>query len=181
MLRNSLLSLALITLCFHGVHSASPPPPDYIEGTEWGGPNGHSFNDYYDIKTFTNPRLTSVTLRGDKRMDGIEYTVTYGNNQKKTYKHGGGGGTAGTALELAAGEVITQYDICAHKKDYHTRIFYLKLYTNKNQERHTGHDMGSGSCNYGEKPPGGGYDPVGFFGREGEEIDALGFIYKHHK
>lgn len=138
----------------------------------------NSFNDYGTIKPLTNPRLTSVTLRGNKRMDGIEYTVTYGNNQKQSFKHGGGGGTAGTALELKPGEVINKYDICAGKKHRHTRIFYLKLYTNKGQERHTGYDLGPDDCNYGEVPEA-GYDPVGFFGRDGDEIDALGLIYKH--
>ncbi|CUA77320.1 hypothetical protein RSOLAG22IIIB_06648 [Rhizoctonia solani] len=132
----------------------------------YGGPHGTWFNDLPSIPS--SPKLSSITLRGGNRLDGIALTLTSG----QTFTHGGWGGNP-YSLILASGEYVTSVKLCWDKKRGHTRNFFAEATTNKGQSVRAG--SLTNNCATATAPS--GYGVVGAYGQAGDEMDQLGFIY----
>ncbi|KAI9910947.1 hypothetical protein PsorP6_010970 [Peronosclerospora sorghi] len=74
--------------------------------------------------------MKCIKIRTGKRLDAISLDVVLPNGQPTTFYHGGDGGTEHT-LTLADGEYVETIEYHTGKKNGHTRIFYIKLSTNK--------------------------------------------------
>ncbi|GMG16235.1 unnamed protein product [Aspergillus oryzae var. brunneus] len=121
----------------------------------FGGPHGYN-------------KPSKITLRGENRVDRVGLALTSGQN----YTHGGTGGTA-SELTLAEDEYWTQAKLCQDKYDDHTRIFYLLATTSAGNTVSTGKT--TSDCKEFTAPD--SWQIVGFYGRDGDEVDELGFIY----
>lgn len=132
----------------------------------FGGPHGTAFNDVSLLPE--NPLTKTVSLRAGSRVDQVAITLSQGFR----FSHGGTGGSEQT-LTLNNGEYLTKMDVCAAKKDGHTRIFYSKFTTSN------GRSIAGGSttsdCTTFTAPD--GWQIVGFHGRAGSELDKIGVIY----
>ncbi|CAE6505729.1 unnamed protein product, partial [Rhizoctonia solani] len=131
-----------------------------------GGPHGIWFNDLSSIPA--SPKLEYLTLRGADRLDGITVGLSSGQN----FDHGGSGGNS-YSLRMIPGDYVTSVKLCWGKKDQHTRIFYAQANTILGHSVHAG--TKTEDCMTLTAP--GGYGMVGTYGRAGDEIDRLGFIY----
>lgn len=132
-----------------------------------GGVDGSGFDLMNVFLSDTTQRLTQLTVHSGNRLDGID--VTY--DDAKSYRLGDDGGSAST-LSLNDEQYINSVYICedySSKYDSNT-VHYIKLTTNDGQNLVGGVEEGlcttvaSNAC------------IVGFFGREGSEIDALGVL-----
>ncbi|KAB5592666.1 Endonuclease/exonuclease/phosphatase family protein [Ceratobasidium theobromae] len=132
-----------------------------------GGPHGKSFDDSSAIPF--NARVSSITLRGANRLDGISYTVA---PSARVINHGGLGGTAKT-LNLGYLEWITSVKICWGKFNQRTRIFYALFTTNEHRTIEAGKK--TDQCETITAPK--DWAVTGMFGRDGNEIDQIGFIH----
>ncbi|CAE6492614.1 unnamed protein product [Rhizoctonia solani] len=132
----------------------------------YGGPHGTWFNDLPLLPL--SPKLSSITLRGGNRLDGITLTLTSGQR----FTHGGTGGTA-TSLQLFSGEYITSVKLCWGKRNGHTRNFYAQATTNQENVIQAG--QMTDDCATAIAPS--NYGVVGTYGQDGKEIDQLGFLY----
>ncbi|KAB5588051.1 putative effector protein/Endonuclease [Ceratobasidium theobromae] len=178
MLRFSSLLLVISALCFHLAHGAPQLLPrfNWAKGAMWGGPHGTWFDDSGVLAKFGSPRLASITLRGDKRLDGISYTVfDDSNNGSKNFQHGGSGGKE-VKFDLWSDEYITQFTICTDKHGGRTRVFSFGFSTNKPNRKIF---VGSRSGNCIDRKTSTNMRLIGFFGQKGNEIDALGFVSKY--
>ncbi|KAF5331007.1 hypothetical protein D9619_005246 [Psilocybe cf. subviscida] len=149
-------------------------------GDPAGGPHGDPFNDVPSLLSGpTIPKLTSITIRGASRIDGVSYTVSYGSSSTSvTTTRGGSGGTAYT-LTLASGERITSVYACQGKYNNTTRVFYLKLTTSTGRTLAAG--ATTGDCVTSNVPTdaasGGNWGLVAFWGRAGNGIDRIAPIW----
>ncbi|KAB8239285.1 hypothetical protein ETB97_007095 [Aspergillus alliaceus] len=132
----------------------------------FGGPHGTWFNDLSSIPS--SPKPSKISLKGANRVDSVGLTLTSGQD----YTHGGTGGTA-AELTLANDEYWTQAKLCQGKYNDHTRIFYLLATTSMGKTVSTGKT--TGDCKDFTAPH--GWQIVGFYGRDGDEVDQLGFVY----
>ncbi|GFF73519.1 hypothetical protein CNMCM6936_002954 [Aspergillus lentulus] len=136
----------------------------------FGGPHGTWFNDLDSLPTtFTGQNKPSkISLRGAERLDSVSLTVTSG----KSYTHGGTGGNL-SELTLAANEYWTKAKLCQGQYNSHTRNFYLLATTS------TGRTVSAGTATSDckEFAAAQGWQIVGFYGQDGDEMDQLGFIY----
>ncbi|CAE7202618.1 unnamed protein product [Rhizoctonia solani] len=132
----------------------------------YGGPHGTWFNDILSIPE--SPKLSSITLRGANRLDGLTLTLVSG----QAFVHGGSGGSP-HSITLASGEYITSVKLCWGQKDGHTRNFYAQATTNEGRSLQAG--KRTDDCATATAPS--GYGVVGAYGQDGEGIDQLGFIY----
>lgn len=134
----------------------------------FGGPHGTEFSD--EASVVVGQTVGSITIRAGERVDGVALEVT--GPKAATFSHGGTGGK-GNTLTLAAGERITSMEAHWGKKSGRTRIFYLSFGTS------SGNSVSGGSMtedkNSVTAPK--GFQLGGFFGRGGDEIDALGAIW----
>ncbi|ETK87993.1 hypothetical protein F441_07815 [Phytophthora nicotianae CJ01A1] len=132
------------------------------------GTKGIAFSDISGVKL--GQMLSSVTVRGDERVDQV--TVRVASPDEPTWTHGGSGGTD-NILILSEGEYVNSMEIHVAKKLGPKRVFYLRLYTN------TGNSVGAGSKTDEsatvDAPE--GYQFSGFFGRAGTEVYELGAIW----
>lgn len=128
--------------------------------------NSTWFNDIDSLSTQSKPN--NILLRGGNRLDGLTLTGTQGQN----YTHGGAGGDP-VELALKDDEYWTQTTLCQGKRNDHTRIFYLHLTTSAGNELEVGTQ--TDDCQAFKAPE--GWQVVGFYGRDGDEVDRLGFIY----
>ncbi|POM76182.1 Hypothetical protein PHPALM_6610 [Phytophthora palmivora] len=134
----------------------------------FGGPHGKQFSD--QLAVTSGMTVSSVTIRGGERLDGV--TLEVSSPKKMTFTHGGTGGDEKT-LELEAGEYITSIEAHLDKKRGATRVFYLSLNTSKGNSISAGTQTEiKGSAQAPE-----GYQLVGFFGRFGDEIDLIGAVW----
>ncbi|CAE6471595.1 unnamed protein product [Rhizoctonia solani] len=140
--------------------------PGLRQSDPYGGPHGTWFNDLLRIPSA--PKLSSITLRGANRLDGLTLTLTSGEK----FTHGGSGGVKYT-LKLSSDEYIPSFKLCWDKRNGHTRIFYAKATTNKGKIIQAG--KWTNQCTTAVAPS--GYAVVGTYGQDGHEIDQLGFIY----
>ncbi|TYZ64526.1 hypothetical protein PybrP1_010394 [[Pythium] brassicae (nom. inval.)] len=133
-----------------------------------GGPHGAYFSGV--ASAAAGQTVSSITIRGDSRVDGISLSVSAPT--AATVSYGGKGGTAAT-LALAKGEYIKSLEAHWGKKDGRTRISYLRAATS------TGRSVTGGTktseSTVVTAPA--GFQISGFHGRAGNEIDAIGAIY----
>ncbi|GMF55847.1 unnamed protein product [Phytophthora fragariaefolia] len=90
----------------------------------FGGPHGNEFSD--QSAATSGQTISSLTIRGARRIDGLTLEVSAPKAQ--TFTHGGTGGDPYT-LKLGPGEYITSMEAHWGQKDGHTRIFYLNFGT----------------------------------------------------
>ncbi|EUC62663.1 endonuclease/exonuclease/phosphatase family protein [Rhizoctonia solani AG-3 Rhs1AP] len=134
----------------------------------FGGPYGKRFTDMTNLPG--QPEVASITLRGANRLDGL--TIAYSGHKQTTFTHGGSGGKAYT-LNLDQGEHIVSVHLCRGKKNGHARVFYAKANTNKGRSVEAGKT--TDDCETFNAPD--GFAVAGTFGRDGKEMDQLGFIH----
>ncbi|KAI9039720.1 endonuclease/exonuclease/phosphatase family protein [Aspergillus affinis] len=135
----------------------------------FGGPHGSWFNDMSSLPTSdTHSKPTNILLRGANRLDGVTLTLASGQNST----HGGSGGDL-VELNLNEDEYWTETTLCQGKHNNHTRIFYLQMTTSAGNELEIGTQ--TEDCEEFKAPQ--GWQVVGFYGRDGDEVDQLGFIY----
>lgn len=128
----------------------------------YGGNGGDSFNFSNDMVKYNLDKPTQIKIESGSRIDGIR--VSYGS---RTLQAGGDAHTS--TLNLDDNEYITRAVIRTG-----SRVDRLELYTNKGHSIKGGKDGGSRR----EINPPDGWYIAGFFGREGDEIDRIGFIFK---
>ena len=136
-------------------------------GDAYGGEYGIWFNDLDTLSNISNAKVTTITLRGADRLDGVALSLSSG----QTLAHGGTGGTA-SILTLNSGETLTAATLCQGEKDGKTRILYAQLRTSAGRSVSAG--VMTSTCV--EKTAASGSSFVGFLGRSGDEIDKLGFV-----
>lgn len=137
-------------------------------GDAFGGEYGTWFNDLNELSKLQDATVSSITLRGAERLDAVELKLASG----QTLSHGGSGGTA-QSLTLSAGEKLNDATLCRGEKDGKTRVFYAEFRTT------TGRSISAGekTSDCVNRPANQGRGIVGFFGRSGDNIDKLGFVY----
>lgn len=128
------------------------------------------FNDLPSIpETSTGGNKPSrISLRGAERLDSVGLVLASG----KSYFHGG---TGGQVHELALGpdEYWTQAQLCRGRRKDRTRNFYLRATTSSNNTISAG--TATDDCQ--DFAADQGWQIVGFYGQDGDEVDQLGFIY----
>ncbi|MDQ1094097.1 hypothetical protein QE400_003510 [Xanthomonas sacchari] len=134
---------------------------------QFGGPHGTPFNDI--AKGAEQRTIASVTLRGASRLDGIALGLDNGS----TLAHGGSGGDPVT-LRLGSNERLTSATLSVGQYNGHTRLFSLSLRTNQGRSLSAGTPTAE---TYTLTAPS-GWHIAGFTGRDGDEIDKLGAIYR---
>ncbi|KAK1942616.1 hypothetical protein P3T76_006115 [Phytophthora citrophthora] len=134
----------------------------------FGGPHGEQFSD--QLACTSGMTITSVTIRGDERLDGL--TVQVSAPKEMVFTHGGDGGKENT-LTLEPGEYITTMEVHWGQKRGKTRIFYVSLGTSKGNTV----SGGSQTKEKGSVTAPKGYQLVGFFGRYGGEMDLIGAVW----
>jgi hypothetical protein len=139
--------------------------PALRQSASIGGPWGFPFTDVNVVPTGVKP--TSITLRGDKRIDAV--TIKIGG---KTIAHGGPGGKDRT-LTLNSGEYLKSAEIHTGKKDGKTRVFYIKFTTSSGRTVENGSQTGDKAVNTAPA----GWQISAFHGRAQTEVDALGVVY----
>ncbi|ORY11591.1 Endonuclease/exonuclease/phosphatase [Clohesyomyces aquaticus] len=136
---------------------------DYV-----GGPHGDYYNDLPTLSGISSPSVSSITLRGENRVDAVSITLSSG----QTFTHGGTGGTANT-LKLNAGEKLVQATICQAKYNNSTRVFYMQILTSSGRSVTTG-KMTSDCYAFAAES---GWGIVGFVGRSADEVDRVAMVY----
>lgn len=127
------------------------------------------FNDLPSTPNSTTGtgKPNKISLRGGERLIAVGLTLTSG----KKYNHGGTDGTL-HELVLAENEYWTRAQLCQGKHNDHTRNFYLLATTSAGNTISAG--QVTNDCR--EFKVENGWQIVGFYGQNGDEIDQLGFI-----
>lgn len=133
-----------------------------------GGPHGTYFTGL--ASAAAGQTVSSITIRGGARVDGVSLTVSAPTAASVSY--GGTGGTAST-LALARGEYIKSLEAHWGKKDERTRIFYLRAVTSSGRSVASGTKTSESTAVTAPD----GFQISGFHGRAGDEIDTIGAIY----
>ncbi|KAF1834521.1 mannose-binding lectin [Decorospora gaudefroyi] len=134
----------------------------------FGGEYGTWYNDLSIISELDSAKVSSITLRGANRVDGVSVTLSSG----QTLSHGGTGGRA-TTLTLGSGETLTSATLCQGTRNGKARIFYALFTTSTGKTV----SMGTKTSDCVTRSAGTGRSIVGFLGRSGDEVDQLGFVY----
>ncbi|CAE6478435.1 unnamed protein product [Rhizoctonia solani] len=132
----------------------------------YGGPHATWFNDLPSVHP--SSKLAFIILCGASRLDSLILKLKSG----EMFTHGGSGGDCYLLL-LRPEEYITSVKLCWGKKGAHTRIFYARASTNTGRPIRAG--TATNDCAIANAPA--GYGVVGTYGRAGDEMDLLGFIY----
>lgn len=145
-----------------------------------GGPHATPYNDIPSVLSGNAvSQITSITVRGGDRVDGVSFTTKGSSGASTTITHGGSGGTAST-LVLNAGERVIQVHACSGSFSDTTRVFFISLVTNQGRSLQTGKttidclttvvptDAGADGAQWGL---------VGFWGRNGDEMDRVGAVW----
>ncbi|OWZ07193.1 hypothetical protein PHMEG_00020445 [Phytophthora megakarya] len=141
---------------------------DILLSAVHGGPHGVAFSDIGAV--VLGQKLTSITLRGNKRVDAV--TLQVDTPAGLTWNHGGRGGTEST-LPLGPGEFINSIEFHWDKKDGKTRVFFLNFATNKGNSVSAGTKTANTAIETAPK----GFQLGGLFGRAEDEVDQLGAIW----
>uniref|UniRef100_H3GBJ5 Jacalin-type lectin domain-containing protein n=1 Tax=Phytophthora ramorum TaxID=164328 RepID=H3GBJ5_PHYRM len=134
----------------------------------YGGPHGVAFSDMSEL--ILGQTLSSVTLRGSKRVDAV--TLQVATPAELTWGHGGSGGTENT-LALAPGEYINSMEIHWGKKSGRTHVAFVNLITSEGNSVAAGTKTEQSAT---ETAPD-GFRLGGFYGRAEGEVDQLGAIW----
>ena len=140
-----------------------------------GGPHGEVFNDAAAFQWgSSSPKLVEITLRGANRVDGLTYLV--GSSR---ITHGGSGGSPTTLHLSSTNERVVEVQLCQAKYSDSTRVFYAKLTTDLGRSISVGKT--TSDCVVSKAPSGGSvgkrWGLVGFWGRDGSEIDRAGPVW----
>ncbi|MBI5877992.1 MAG: hypothetical protein HZB53_10090 [Chloroflexi bacterium] len=142
------------------VAKAPPAQQDVICQGPFGGTGGREFSDKDQVPA--GVRITGVNVRHGSRIDAIQVVLSSGTLPA----HGAGGGGF-TNFSLAANEYITGIEGRTG-----TRVDSLRIRTNTGRTSVWFGGSG-GSLPYSLVAPA-GYEIFAFFGRSGEEVDAIG-------
>ncbi|KAG1711003.1 hypothetical protein DVH05_013723 [Phytophthora capsici] len=134
----------------------------------FGGSGGYAFSDMSGITL--GQTLSSITVRGEARIDAISTHVT--KPVEVVWDHGGSGGKEST-LVLDQGEYIDSMEIHWDKKGINTRVFYLKFTTSEGNSISAGKKTTNSATVIAPE----GFQFSGFFGRGAGEVDNLGVIW----
>ncbi|KAF2829966.1 endonuclease/exonuclease/phosphatase family protein-like protein [Ophiobolus disseminans] len=134
----------------------------------FGGQYGDWYNDLEELAKLDVVGVKEVRLRGAKRVDGVAVTLA----SAQTFAHGGMGGTE-SALVLQEGEKLVGATVCRGQKDGKARIFFVELRSSAGRTVSAG--VRTSDCV--GKTVEEGWAIAGFVGRDGDEIDMLGFVY----
>lgn len=113
-------------------------------------------------------QVRAITLRGANRLDSIKITLTSGAN----FSHGGSGGSPKSIL-LDIDEYIKSVKVCWGKVNKRTRIFYALVTSTKGQTAEVGQPTKHCDTTTAKD----GWGVIGTWGRDGDEIDQIGFYY----
>ncbi|GMF43694.1 unnamed protein product [Phytophthora fragariaefolia] len=162
--------MRLLLLVFIAVvHGANAASDEDIQLTEaFGGSGGVSFSDI-ELVEF-GQTASSITISAKKRVTSIVMQVA--TPVELTLSHGGSSGTDHT-LTLAEGEYVKSMEVHWARKAFNSRIFYLKLSTNKGKSV----SAGTPTENNATVTAPDGFQLSGFFGRAEGELDQLGVIW----
>jgi endonuclease/exonuclease/phosphatase family metal-dependent hydrolase len=139
---------------------------DYLLSTLYGGTGGSPFNFIDDI---SDSEIETISLRSGTRVDGI--SLSYSDNIELSC--GGAGGTV-NSLDISDGDYIKDINISIGTKSDTDRVFYIEIITNEGNVL----EGGTQTDNNESFSAPSGYYIAGFFGRDGDELDKLGVIYK---
>jgi hypothetical protein len=131
-----------------------------------GGTGGGAFDDGTALPEV--PIVKSITIWTGDRVDRIALELRTGQR----FEHGGDGGSE-HKLELAEGEAFISARLCTGVHDGTTSIFYARFGTSLGRELAGGNQ--TSTCMNFMAPE--GRQIGGLYGREGWELDALGFYY----
>ena len=140
---------------------------EFINGKKISSRTGGAlaFEDLIDRPGF---RIASIKVRSAKRVDAIQ--ITYADALGRLYtrpRRGGKGGSART-ITLAPDEYVVS--ISGLARNYKSvRIHRLDIVTNRGRKFSFGQGSGTNFRFSGRKV-------IGFFGRSGNELDAIGVI-----
>ena len=133
-----------------------------------GGGGGGPFNDESLLQAGT--RVARVVIRTGALVDSVEITHARPNGSLVDLPHHGGFGGGEQRLDLNIGERITQID-----GRYGQLVDSINIRTTQNRVLSGGGDGGVDGYVY-QAPP--GFEIVGFFGRSGELMDAIGVVLR---
>jgi hypothetical protein len=132
-----------------------------------GGSGGRPFEDFIDKEGF---RISSVSVRSGARVDAIQitYTDALGNLYPQP-RRGGGGGRA-NVVNLNSDEYIVAISgVVPRSGRKSNRVHRLDFTTSNGRKFSFGRGKGTSFSFSGKKV-------LGFFGRSGRELDAIGVI-----
>ncbi len=141
-------------------------PSDLKLSDTWGGPHEEPFDDVASLPA--SPAASAVALRTGSRVDHVEITLSNGY----VLSHGGTGGDP-SALALASDEYLTSLSVCSGLHNNATSVFYAQFTTSAGRTLAGG--SATSNCQTYTAPS--GWQIVGFHGRAGDEVDALGVVY----
>ncbi|KAG2769518.1 hypothetical protein PC116_g1524 [Phytophthora cactorum] len=141
---------------------------DIVLSPVHGGPHGVAFSDVRSI--VLGQMLSSVTLRGDRRVDAV--TLQVATPAEQTWTHGGKGGKE-TTLALGPGEYINSVEFHWGKKDGRTRVFYVNFGTSAGNSLSAGTKTEETATETAPE----GFQLSGLHGRAENEVDQLGCIW----
>ena len=154
-----------------GVLLAGPKPifaqwrPQAGESFRFGPSGGLGGTPFDDGNMPSDERVIAVRIRAGSRIDAVQVQ----GSKRERPKHGGGGGTE-FSMTLTDDEYITKLEGV-----YGAKVDSLRVFTNKRSSQKYGGGGGEMNFQY-EAPP--AYEIVGFLGRAGREIDALGVLVR---
>ena len=132
----------------------------------YGGHGGGHFDDTHYIPI--GAKVRKIGIRSGSRIDKISYYTQY-----TSYHHGGNGGGY-REMSLGSTEKVTSVHVCwAHHRSI--RIFYIRFRTNWGRQLYGG--RGTRYCATATIPADKVF--VGLYGRRGNAIDSIGFLYRH--
>ncbi|KAE9107010.1 hypothetical protein PF007_g13189 [Phytophthora fragariae] len=150
--------LLLLVAVVHGTNATSDEDVQLSEA--FGGSGGVSFSDITLIEF--GQTASSITISAKRRVTSIVLQVA--TPAELTLSHGGSSGTDHT-LTLAEGEYVQSMEVHWARKGLSSRVFYLKLGTNKGNSVSAGTATENNSTVTAPE----GFQLSGFFGRaEGE-------------
>ncbi|KAJ1569475.1 hypothetical protein HK405_004173, partial [Cladochytrium tenue] len=138
---------------------------NFRQSSLWGGPHGDWFSDLPEISVPAKAHVLS--FRGGSRLDSVGITL----NSGQTFTHGGTGGTL-VSMTLAYNEYWTAATLCQGQYNSHTRNFYISATTSAGRTLTAG--ASTSDCYTYTAPS--GFQIVGYYGQDGDEMDQLGFI-----
>ncbi len=127
-----------------------------------GGVGGQPFDD---CPPYENACVSEVRIWSGSCVDALQIVLGIDGEDCESVKHGGSGGNLGI-MKLAAGEYITEI-----YGRYGSYVDSLSLRTNMGQVRRFGGQGGHSEFIYTAPP---GYGVIGFWGRAGHILDAVG-------
>jgi hypothetical protein len=140
--------------------------PAVVPSAVVGGTGGSDFDDTSMLPA--KPSVKSVTISTKDRVDRVEIVLRSGS----VFRHGGPTGDAQT-WDLADNEAIVGARVCTGDYQNSTRVFFIQIDTN--QSHHLVGGTSTANCTNFKAPA--GRQISGFFGRAGDGVDALGFLY----